>query len=150
MDPMMGNGIIPIEAACNWENAYYIGGDIAPEKLHRALENVKEANVIVNVMKWNVAKLPFRTSLIDKIISDIPFGAKKVHSNNQLYPLLFREITRITKGHGRAVILTIENALMDAMLEKNYYWNVGSIYQVESSGLQVNIYVLERTTLALT
>src|SRR5688500_13874886 len=92
LDPMVGIGTIPIEAAKVWKHAWYIGGDISGESLGKAIQNMKYAKVKIDLFQWNVCKTPLVSCSVDTIISDIPFG--KRHSSNKynqkLYPKFFR------------------------------------------------------------
>jgi len=145
IDPMMGVGTIPIAAAQIAKHAHYIGGDIDAEALKKAIRNIKEAGVSVDVIQWNVYKLPIKTGSIDVTLSDIPFGSVAIKKNQKIYPNLFREITRITKAGGKALILSLEEGLISRVIENNEYWNLLSHYPVEFGGNQAGLYLLQRT-----
>mmetsp|Transcript_21614 Transcript_21614/g.30217 ORF Transcript_21614/g.30217 Transcript_21614/m.30217 type:complete len:493 (+) Transcript_21614:64-1542(+) len=152
LDPMMGIGTIPIEAAQVWKGACYIGGDISREAVEKAANNMKSANVhTLDLYQWSVYKLPLTSGSIDVVISDIPFGRRSgsFKKNQKLYPRLFREITRVIKYHGKAIILTLEKGLMKMVLHGNVFWKCSQIYPVDCGGLHVGLYVLERTDVSL-
>eukprot|EP01114_Cavostelium_apophysatum_P013096 TRINITY_DN3098_c0_g1_i1.p1 TRINITY_DN3098_c0_g1~~TRINITY_DN3098_c0_g1_i1.p1 ORF type:complete len:449 (-),score=60.47 TRINITY_DN3098_c0_g1_i1:28-1374(-) len=152
MDPIMGPGTIPIEASLEWPHAFFIGGDIAKEAVGKALANRStQASVRFDLFEWNVTKIPFVSKAVDIIVSNIPFGKNRVgvyKHHPKLFPLFIREITRVTKLNGRAVLLTESVDLMKKVLVDNLYWNEIMFYAVEIGGSEVGLFLLQRTDIA--
>jgi len=151
LDPMTGEGIIPIVAAETWKNSYFIGGDISTEAVEKAVANVFKANVIVELIHWNAFKIPLASKSVDISITDIPNG-KRIGSYKKsvhLYTRLFRELTRIVKPRGKAILLTQEKSLMNGILDNNIYWQLTKLYPIECNGLLLGLYVLERSDFSL-
>jgi tRNA G10 N-methylase Trm11 len=124
----------------------YIAGDISPECVAQASQNLKSlSNVTVETFQWNVCRLPLLSGTISRLtkidisfkgsidttITDIPSGRKGSFKKAQkFYPRLFREVTRVVKPKGRAVLLTLEKDLMKKLLTDNIFWKVLATYQV--------------------
>jgi 23S rRNA G2445 N2-methylase RlmL len=73
--------------------------------------------------------MPYRSSSVDVIISDIPFGLQdKTTSVNELYPLMLREMYRIVKEGSRVVLLTSQvDVLVDVVNDMNRYASLLSL-----------------------
>ncbi|XP_043916099.1 THUMP domain-containing protein 2 [Protopterus annectens] len=109
LDPMCGLGIILVEAAREWTDAYYLGIDIDESRLHGAMVNLKTAELEekVNLLKASVTELPLQTESIDVIICDIPFGKKFKSSVDmrEMLPHIINEMERVLCRDGTLVLL---------------------------------------------
>ena len=131
LDPCAGIGTIPVEVEQfhkqnqnNSRQFISIGGDLIlnnpkytevagmMQSLSRRQNGV---NGVVSTLKsssllvaWDAAHLPVRTSSVDVIVSDLPFGQQclSMTALNQLLPLIFLECARVlTPLTGRMVVL---------------------------------------------
>lgn len=147
VDPMVASGMILSETSQNFPNGCYFGGDISKDVVERISQKTKEFSKNIQLTQWNVAKLPLRSKSVDVTLCVIPFG-KKVGNfkvNHKLYPLLFRELTRVTCPGGRAILMTLEKELMKKIMTDNLFWTEVTTLSVDLGGLELGLYVLHRT-----
>ncbi|XP_066552666.1 THUMP domain-containing protein 2 isoform X2 [Amia ocellicauda] len=78
LDPMCGVGTILLEAAKEWQNAFFLGFDNDELQLKRVQENVRFADLMnrIELIKASVMEIPLPSSSVDAIVCDIPFGRK--------------------------------------------------------------------------
>jgi len=117
VDPMCGGLSVPLEGALNWPAAYFLGGEMHEQGVQNSDTNLRSVNkghgktISVDILRWDVTRLPLRSASVDVILCDLPFG-KKVGSplqNQVLYPKALHEMARVTrKETGRAVLLTAD------------------------------------------
>ena len=137
LDPCAGVGTIPVEAEQFYmlfdashpqarkggKQFLSIGGDLIlnnPKYTEVAgvLENFSLRKTVIEnneglkssslLVAWDAAHLPMRTSSVDVVVSDLPFGQQclSVTALNQLLPLVFLECARVlTPMTGRMVVL---------------------------------------------
>ncbi len=93
--------------------------EIAKQKIGLALEPKDYPTLVLG----NFQQLPFRDKSIDVVISNLPFGIQiGSHSQNRTsYPLLFRELSRVLKWEGRAILLTTETKLVTQCIKQLKY-----------------------------
>nr|XP_006132876.1 THUMP domain-containing protein 3 [Pelodiscus sinensis]XP_006132877.1 THUMP domain-containing protein 3 [Pelodiscus sinensis]XP_006132878.1 THUMP domain-containing protein 3 [Pelodiscus sinensis]XP_006132879.1 THUMP domain-containing protein 3 [Pelodiscus sinensis] len=162
IDPMSGTGAIPIEGATEWPTCYHIAGDNNPQAMKRAANNIcsllkknqnKESGTSwgmpIDAIQWDICNLPLRTSSVDVIVTDMPFG-KRIGSkkkNWDLYPACLMEMSRICRpGTGRAVLLTQDRKCFAKALSKmGHLWQKGHTLWVNIGGLHAAVYLLKRT-----
>lgn len=87
LDPMCGTGAIPLEGAIEFPSSFYIAGDNNDMAVNRTVNNIchiqkRRANksrtfgLPVDTVRWDLCNLPIRTSSVDIIITDMPFGKR--------------------------------------------------------------------------
>uniref|UniRef100_A0A0K0DI18 UPF0020 domain-containing protein n=1 Tax=Angiostrongylus cantonensis TaxID=6313 RepID=A0A0K0DI18_ANGCA len=115
LDPMCGGGSIPLEGALAYDGCLFIGADTHPKAMQRCSENMKycDQQLLNNgsevaFLCCDALLLPFPTSSINAIVTDLPFGKKigSVGDNRVIYPRLLVEWERVVKGGGRLVVMT--------------------------------------------
>ncbi|XP_038596063.1 THUMP domain-containing protein 3 [Tachyglossus aculeatus] len=162
VDPMCGSGAISIEGICEWPNCYHIAGDNNPLAVKRTSSNIwslmtrnstKERKgyigLPVDSIQWDICSLPLRTSSVDIIVSDMPFG-KRIGSrrrNWDLYPFCLQEMSRVCKpGTGRAILLTHDRkCIIKALSKMCDMWRKVQTAWVNIGGLHAAVYLLKRT-----
>ncbi len=70
-----------IQASCNWRDAVHLSGDIDDRCYERTQLNIADFNkhrmetdrqtISVDIFRWDVTRLPLRTSSVDVFISDL-------------------------------------------------------------------------------
>lgn len=103
VDVCCGSGTIVAEAQAVGALAY--GGDISPEAVHSARNNVTHA---ARVMQWDMRKLPLAGASVDCIVSNLPWG-RQITVNDDLrtlYADAFSEMQRVVKPGGVLALLT--------------------------------------------
>ncbi|XP_014117103.1 PREDICTED: THUMP domain-containing protein 2 isoform X1 [Pseudopodoces humilis] len=108
LDPMCGLGMILLEAAKEWPEAYYWGADISDSQLEGADGNIRTAGLMdkIELLKASVKVLPLPSESFDSVISDIPFGKKfKTTNDAQLLTDILQEMERVLRVGGTLVLL---------------------------------------------
>ena len=106
LDPCCGAGTILIEAGSRGAVAW--GGDINQEAVTAARINASQANVNVNIQRWDARALPISSGSVDCVVSNLPWGraVSTESSLSTLYPEISEEIERVLAPGGRTVLLT--------------------------------------------
>jgi 23S rRNA G2445 N2-methylase RlmL len=120
LDPMCGAGTILIERGLAEWHALLLGGDIDNEALRAAAENIGPRHKPRQLFKWDACRLPLCPHSIDRIVCNPPFGGKS-HSRRSLpalYKGFFKEVGRVLKPGGLAVILTSKRGLTKSVLKE--------------------------------
>ncbi|RCN28040.1 hypothetical protein ANCCAN_26221, partial [Ancylostoma caninum] len=87
----------------------------------------------------DAVSLPFRDSLFDAIVTDLPFGKKigSIDDNRILYPRLLMEWERVVKPNGRLVVMTHDKRSWEkALALHGGSWRPISYHMVNVGGLQ--------------
>ncbi|XP_056130870.1 THUMP domain-containing protein 3 isoform X1 [Lampris incognitus] len=160
LDPMCGTGAIPLEGALEFSDSFYIAGDNNDMAINRTVNNIchiekrrddkgSVAGLPIDSVQWDLSHLPVRTSSVDIIITDMPFG-KRMGSrkkNWDLYPSCLREMARVCKpGSGKAVLLTQDKkCFAKAISRMGGLWRKLHTVWVNVGGLHAGVYLLKRT-----
>ncbi|KAG7494869.1 THUMP domain-containing protein 3 [Solea senegalensis] len=160
VDPMCGTGAIPLEGAIEFNSAFYIAGDNNDMAVKRTVNNVchiqkrraekgSVSALPIDTVQWDLCSLPIRTSSVDIIITDMPFG-KRIGSrkkNWDLYPSCLREMARVCRpGSGKAVLLTQDKkCFAKAVSRMGGLWRKLFTVWVNVGGLHAGVYLLQRT-----
>jgi 23S rRNA G2445 N2-methylase RlmL len=161
LDPLCGGGGISIEGSLAWPETHHIAGDIHHLAVQRAAANIesllrqrnhgKEINhVKVDVCQWDVCQLPLRTSTVDVVVTDLPFGKKSGSrlANWSLYPKALGELARVCRPQtGRAVLLTHDNKAFSRALQRNVFWKRVKTLWLNVGGLEAALYILNRSSM---
>ena len=126
LDPMCGAGTILAEAflfarqqerpQVPW-NLTLLGGDIDPHHLRAAKANLHRL-VEVPLRTWDARRLPLDDASVDRIVCNLPFG-KQLSSPQEIGPLYHaavREMGRVLRPKGKAVLLVAEAPVLKAAL----------------------------------
>ena len=159
IDPMCGSGSIPVETAAAWPYAFYIGADSFKQAPYNTAENAHYVNAIraqsgasgvlpLDPLVWDATCLPLRTSSVDVILTDLPYGKRmgSKQENWKLYPALLSEFGRVCRpSSSRAALLTQDSKCIARVLRDNQLWKKSHIFWINHGGLRAAIYVLIRT-----
>ncbi|KAF1323994.1 Thump domain-containing protein 3 isoform x1, partial [Globisporangium splendens] len=148
LDSMCGVGTIPTwcaEFADN--NVFSLGGELDDLAVSKAGQNAATSVRNTDIMQWDATALPLRSKSIDKVIVDMPFGVRcgNHRINNKIYPKLMKELIRVLRDGGRAVILVMSKKLFLSSFQ-HLPFCVAQVHEVNIGGLAGGIYVLEKTT----
>lgn len=134
VDPMCGSGIILLEAAQCWGNAFYLGFDCDASQLARSDCNLQllsgRIRTAVALACGDATRLPLPDASCDAVLCDLPFGKLygSEEDNERLYPAALAEFRRIlSPSTGRVVLLTNKansQKLVDAFLAAADSWVV--------------------------
>lgn len=139
LDPMCGAGTILAEAAeiagrRRGEPVRVIGGDVDANAVFVASQNLAKMNAI-QIARWDAADLPLASESVDRIVCNPPFG-KQLSSPKEiggLYEAAAQEWNRVLKPGGRAVLLVMEQDLLNDVL-RPYRWNPTRLLKVRLLG----------------
>ncbi len=144
VDPMCGVGTIAIERAMAEPYRKVIAGDVAENIVRAARDNVEASRKSVDLAVWDVSALSFKNNSVDKIVCNLPFG-RQIGSrarNQKLYSSFFREMVRISRPGGRAILLTSERALMLEIMGKYPSVYMERYLKIDLLGIRAYIFVL--------
>lgn len=156
LDPFCGVGTLPIHAAAIEPGAIVIGADRAKSEVNKTVNNLQLYNERVaprcpwvDIVQWDVRRLPIRSSFVDVVISDLPFGVRSgsTKSNHVLYPLALKELARVTKLQGKALLITADDDLMTNVVAKaTHLWRTVQTHSflMGLNEMRITLYVLER------
>ena len=142
LDNMCGVATIPVYAAAFHRHILALGGDIAPEAIAEAQENLKPTSM-VNICHWDARYLPLRTDSVDRIVVDMPFGMRcgTYRHNTKLFPKILKEMERVLAPDGLAVLLVLSKKLLKQCATKDLV--VMEEYDVNIGGLGAALYILK-------
>ncbi|CAO3632438.1 unnamed protein product [Cunninghamella blakesleeana] len=139
LDMCCGTGTIPIEGASKYPNSLWIGGEVKIKTLAvKAKENMLHAKVSnVELLLSDGRLLCFRHGLIDKVVSDWPWGIREgsYSAIQKLYPKFIRQISKVLRKNGKAYIVTQGQKLMGRVLAYDWVKEIFCLEDVISIGI---------------
>ncbi|KAF9932688.1 THUMP domain-containing protein 3 [Linnemannia zychae] len=115
VDTCSGVGTIPIVGAAHYPKSWFIGLEIQSANVEKAIHNAHEMmSKISNYRRQEQTIESFANRL-----TNLPWGKRENSHvyNCKLYPRLMREIIRLLKVDGRAVLITGERKLLQRQLD---------------------------------
>jgi 23S rRNA G2445 N2-methylase RlmL len=149
-DPMCGTGTLLAERKLVGPCRALLGGDIAPDALVAAAANLSRTGIEggeYTLQLWDARQLPLRACWLDVIVCNLPFGEQigSHEDNPALYDLFFRQVNRVLRPGGRAVLLTSEKELVRELLPRYPHLRREREVLVGVLGQAARIYVLLKT-----
>ncbi|KAG0323069.1 THUMP domain-containing protein 3, partial [Dissophora globulifera] len=165
VDTCCGVGTIPIVGASHYPLCFFVGFEVKPENIDKAVENsrgmLQRAQEQRSMTMTTATKLVppslfvgdaraacLRSGLVDLIVSDLPWGQRESshRMNCKLYPKLVREVTRLLRVGGRAVLVTGERKLLMRQLEAPFARDRLRLLRTReiTIGFKVMVYEIER------
>ncbi|KAG0046059.1 THUMP domain-containing protein 3 [Gryganskiella cystojenkinii] len=139
VDTCAGVGTIPIVGAAHYPACLFVGCEILELNVEKANENervmmeridqIQQKRSTENkagrshsrpgLILGDAKAVCLRSNSVDLIISDLPWGQRESShlSNCKLYPRLIKEIIRMLRTNGRAVLVTGERKLLQRQLD---------------------------------
>ena len=143
LDPFCGVGTIPLEAASIGETAR--GIDINPEAIKKAQKNAKRANKPALFKKGDATETRLERESIDKIVTNMPFGKQsKLEQKRIFFNRLLREMSRILKPHGKAVLLTTSYQQIRESVKETREFSIAQVRSISLYGLTPTILILKK------
>ena len=145
LDPMCGAGTLLVERAMAGRHALLLGGDIRPSALQSAAENIGPRHKPRQLLRWDAGSLPLPSASIDRVAANPPFGKQlgNHHQNIALYSGLFRELSRVLKPSGRAVLVSSETQLVKDSVRHSQRLRIVRVYPATILGQRATVYVIE-------
>jgi 23S rRNA G2445 N2-methylase RlmL len=145
IDPMCGAGTILIERAYCMPYLMANGGDVDPEAISAASENLYSVNRPVSLSRWDATKLPIPSRTVSRIACNLPFG--RAHSASEdlrgLYSRFMREADRVLEPGGRMVLMTSQTGLLRNALRRYGRLRCDEDYQVIVLGTRATIFCID-------
>lgn len=146
MDPMCGTGTIVAERLLAGPCRLALGGDISPQSILAAQQNLANLGKSYQLVRWDATRLPLPTQSIDKASVNLPFG-KQIGSPTyvrELYPWFLAELERVLKPGGTATVLSSEYELVKDVLREHRGLRLDRGYSVAVLGQWGRVYILQR------
>jgi 23S rRNA G2445 N2-methylase RlmL len=122
LDPMGGAGTIPIEGSHLYPASHFINSDLTWFNMDISNQNIKACagKGPLSLFCADASRLPIRPQSVDVVISDLPFGQRhgSVSANKSLYPALFKQMERVLRTGGRAVLLTMAKSVIKGIIKE--------------------------------
>jgi len=147
VDPTCGSGTLLIERAMLDSGTLLAGIDISRTAIRSAAGNVIAAGLAARIAVragdgGDAAAWPDRC---DEVLANLPFGLRTEDRNlDGLYRRIVGNIARTLAPGGRALLYTAHAKTLVALLRRTTKLKVTAERRVESGGLQVGFWILER------
>ncbi len=147
VDPTCGSGTLLIERALLDAGTMLSGIDISPTAIRAATGNVIAAGLAARIAVrpgdgGDAAAWPPRC---DEVLANLPFGMRTEDRNlDGLYRRIVGNIARTLNPGGRALLYTTHAKTVLALLRRTAKLNVIEERRVESGGVQVGLWIVER------
>lgn len=147
LDPFCGAGTNLLAAATRCPDATLVGLDVKARAVQACTVNVARRSLSAAVVQSSATRMPLADLSVDRVIANLPFG-KRVGSheiNAVLYPAFLRELGRVLRNDGRAVLLTEDKRLFVASVQRSAGLKIVKESVFETGGLHPSAYTVERS-----
>jgi 23S rRNA G2445 N2-methylase RlmL len=147
VDPTCGSGTLLIERALLDAGTMLSGIDISPTAIRAATGNVIAAGLAARIAVrlgdgGDAAAWPPRC---DEVLANLPFGMRTEDRNlDGLYRRIVGNIARTLNPGGRALLYTTHAKTVIALLRRTTKLKLIEERRVESGGVQVGLWIVER------
>jgi tRNA (guanine6-N2)-methyltransferase len=147
LDPFCGAGTNLLAAAGRGGAMTLIGLDLKLRAVEACRANLEARSVRATIAQSTAVRLPLADLSVDRVVSNLPFG-KRVGThgiNERLYPAVLRELARVLRSSGRAVLLTEDKRLFVDSVQRTHGLKIVRESVFETGGLHPSAYVVERS-----
>jgi len=147
VDPTCGSGTLLIERALLDEETMLSGIDISPTAIRAATGNIIAAGLAARIAVrtgdgGDAAAWP---DACDEVLANLPFGMRTEDRNlDGLYRRIVGNIARTLNPGGRALLYTTHAKTVIALLRRTAKLKLIAERRVESGGMQVGLWIVER------
>lgn len=148
VDPTCGSGTLLIERALLDAGTMLSGIDISPTAIRAATGNIIAAGLAARIAVragdgGDAATWPDHC---DEVVANLPFGMRTEDRNlDGLYRRIVGNIARTLNPGGRALLYTTHAKTVIALLRRTTKLKVIGERRVESGGVQVGLWIVERS-----
>ncbi len=146
LDPMCGAGTILLERALYGPAQAIIGGDRGKQEAWLTARNAAEHGFRIASFRWDARWMPLAAGSVDRLVTNMPWGRRSgSHTvNRHLYPRFFREISRVIKPDGRAILLSLERRMIERILARGRDLELERTLRVNIAGIHPSIYLIRK------
>jgi 23S rRNA G2445 N2-methylase RlmL len=147
VDPTCGSGTLLIERALLDSEAVLSGIDISPTALRAAAGNVIAAGLAarIAVRQGDGGDPAAWPEACTEVLANLPFGLRTEDRNiDGLYRRVIGSIARTLSPAGRALLYTARTKTLEALLRRTPKLNVIMERRVQSGGLLIGVWLMER------
>lgn len=147
VDPTCGSGTLLIERALLDRGSMLSGIDISPTAIRAAAANVIAAGLAarIAVREGDGGDAAAWPEACDEVLANLPFGLRTEDRNlDGLYRRIVGNIARTLTPGGRALLYTTHAKTILALLRRTAKLKVIEERRVESGGLSVGLWIVER------
>jgi 23S rRNA G2445 N2-methylase RlmL len=148
VDPTCGSGTLLIERALLDPATTQSGIDISPTAIRAATRNIIAAGLParIAVRQGDGGDSSAWPERCDEVLANLPFGLRTQDRNlDGLYRRIVGNIARTLTPGGRALLYTAHAKTLMALLRRTTKLKIVEERRVESGGLQVGVWILERS-----
>lgn len=148
LDPFVGAGNIPMEAAAQYGSQIKIyGGDLYENVVEKARENAKinQLNDCIHYLNLNVFQLnQYVNAPVDKIISNPPYGVKSAKQSNlrRLYRAFILHAAAIMRMEGKMVIMVQRADMLRQTVLRTKVFKITEERIVDGGSLYPHVFIL--------
>jgi 23S rRNA G2445 N2-methylase RlmL len=145
LDPMCGAGTILIERAALGP-ARLLAGDLHPRPVEMAQRNFEAFGAQAGLCRWDARRLPLAGESVDKVVCNLPWGRRVGShlSNRHLYPGFVREVARVLRVRGLAVLVSLEKRMLTRAVERHGWLRIERRLLISVGGLNPWIFVVRK------
>ena len=144
LDPCCGAGTLLVTAGQMAAPGVLLGTDLRDRWALAAQDNLDARRVAGLAGVADATALPVADASVDRVVANLPFG-KRVGShedNKRLYPLVLRELRRVMRTKGRAVLLTEDKRLFTESVQRTHGLRVVKEIEFTRPGAHPSAYVV--------
>jgi 23S rRNA G2445 N2-methylase RlmL len=122
LDPFCGVGTLLLEAGLLERSAQCYGLDIDEARVAAAREHAELAGVSITLTGGDAARLPFERGMFERVLTNLPWGVAVEPEGGLKHgpgERFWRELARVLRPAGRAVILTDPNTALAAAVRSS-------------------------------
>ncbi|WP_018352131.1 TRM11 family SAM-dependent methyltransferase [Longispora albida] len=146
LDPFCGAGTLLVTAAEMARPGLLVGTELRQRWAELAEANLAGRDLPGTVLRADAQAVPLAGDSVDRIVANMPFG-KRVGShtaNLDLYPAVLREVARLLRHNGRAVLFTDDKRLFKETVQRTPLLRVIKEIMLERGGLHPTAYVITK------
>lgn len=144
LDPCCGAGTLLVTAGQMADPGVLLGVDLRDRWAMASQENLAARRVPGLALMADATALPLPDASVDRVVANLPFG-KRIgsHADNQrLYPAVLRELRRVLRAKGRAVLLTEDKRLFTQSVQRTHGLRVVKEIEFTRPGAHPSAYVV--------
>ncbi|MSS70362.1 MAG: hypothetical protein EXS64_02630 [Candidatus Latescibacteria bacterium] len=152
LDPLCGPGELLVEQALAGPVTTLLGGDVDLKAVRSIQARLRGLAAPACACRWDPRRLPIRPRSIDTVIAYLPSGlqAGSRQIARSLYQSLLKEVIRVLRPTGRAVLLAGEKEILTPLLGRQTELAIETQHPVRTGPFRAELYVIRPVLKLLT